>query len=776
MKRAPLFAGLAVFLLALGLRLAYVEEQERVLQLDVSRLTQTDNHVFAAWARTIAAGDLLCREQPHAYHHWTELVAPEGRWLEWYGGETTFHQAPLYAYLVAAVLAVAGDEHLYIARAQALLSALTCLLTFLLGLRLVGLRAGILAGLLMVFCGGYVFYDAFILRDGPMAFFVILTALCVEAAARRDRPAAWFLAGASLGLFTLAKETGPALLVITLLGIAWAHRRRPGSAIVRGAALALGFALLLAPAVWRNHEVGAPLTKLSTRGPEVLVAGNARGQDGVGWDPPVSTLRRILAESNFSMARAFLLTLETHRADPLAYLALLGAKTTALFNSYEIPNNVNYYLNRAHLQSLRFGVVGWGLLTPAALLGLLLGLRRWRKLLVPYLLFGAVVASIVLLYVLARFRLQLLPLMAFFAAVGIDGCLTAWQERRRGTVGMCLVVFGLGAWWAAPSGNEHKLYTDENKNMSVMFLLAKMGHFDRAMHFYEAQMAQIGPDDEMASDPRLISIARAFESFRRLDAYPEGSAERHLLLGQAFSDMVPATKRAELVEFRTLAHDHFRAALELAPDLRGAHYGLARLEAIVATHPTRGGSVGDLGPAIVLLREELERHPDHGESHRDLGLLYRGGERSPERWPIALQHLMTAEVLGVVNGELAAAVAVISAAEDMRELPPVRVSGRAVPVFDMERARDAAQRALALSPDHPRVLFDVADVLYIDDRIDEAVELLERLAEIQPWRPDIPNRIRSFRRYQERHLDVAPADEAPPESVEPTETVDGEFP
>jgi hypothetical protein len=97
------FAPIVVFLVALVLRVAYVDQSARQIGLDSDRLTQLDTYVFSQWARVIADGDILCWKQPHAYHLWTEDVAPESKWLEWYGGERTYHQAPLYAYVVATV-------------------------------------------------------------------------------------------------------------------------------------------------------------------------------------------------------------------------------------------------------------------------------------------------------------------------------------------------------------------------------------------------------------------------------------------------------------------------------------------------------------------------------------------------------------------------------------------------------------------------------------------------------------------------------------------------
>src|SRR5690606_386209 len=119
----------------------------------------------------------------------------------------------------------------------------------------------------------------------------------------------------------------------------------------------------------------------------------------------------------FSLPGTVVKSVATHRSRPTGYVELLWNKTCAFFAGEEIPNNVNFEQFRAHLSTLRLGFVTVTFLGPACLLGLLLGLRRRERLAAPYLLFLALTASVVALYVLGRFRLQVLPLMALFSAV-----------------------------------------------------------------------------------------------------------------------------------------------------------------------------------------------------------------------------------------------------------------------------------------------------------------------------------------------------------------------
>jgi 4-amino-4-deoxy-L-arabinose transferase-like glycosyltransferase len=740
-------AALAVFVVALVLRLSYVHQSHEVLGLDVSQLTQTDNHVFAEWARLIAAGDILCREQPHAYHQWTREVAPESRWLEWYGGEATYHQTPLYPYFVASIFSLLGDDRLMVGYVQALLGAFTCLLTFFLASRVLSLRAGVIAGLLLAFMSNHYFYDAFILRDGPMACLVVLTTLALDVAVERGRALDWLLAGASLGLFTLAKETGLPLLLLTLgcLVIAW--RRRPAYLLRTCGLLLAGWIAVASPAYARNVLVEAPTFRLSTRGPEVFIAGNARGQSGVSWSPPIDLMRELLTESNFSLPRAMALTLATHRSDPLNYLALLWNKTSAYLNSYEVPNNVNYYLYRSHLTTLRVGFVSMAFVLPAMLFGLLLGLARCKRLRVVYLMLGAISASVILLYILGRFRVQALPLMAIFAALSVDWALQAWSRRHRTALVLAVVPLVFLGWWTWPEADP---FREDNKNTSIMMQLAKVGNFERAMHFHDRLLEVLeqrrGEEHSAELESKLAVIERAFQAFKQGMAAPAESALHHRALAEGYAALVPITKRWDMREFADLAERHFRRALELDDGLVGVRHGLGQLLVAVENHYEHQG-LKNFGEAYGWFTQELEIHPEHGPSYLEVGRIHQAWEDRV----YVVQYFLNAEAYGTFSAETLAAIGRVSVDKLLDKLPPFPVAGVRSLAYDPRRGLRYARRALELAPEDVKVLTFVADTLATLEMYEESLVLVEKLKTLQPWKlAELEIKITAMRTYAAR--------------------------
>ncbi|MBI4879019.1 MAG: glycosyltransferase family 39 protein [Planctomycetes bacterium] len=761
MRKPTFIACAVVFVVALVLRVLYVHEHYSVLQLDISQLKQTDNHTFAEWAKDIAAGDILCRNQVHAFHIWTEKVAPEDLWTEWYGSEKAFHQSPFYPYFIAAVYKLVGCDHERVGYVQALFGALTCVLTLILVKRTVSFRAGVIAGLLLALYAGYYIYDAMVLRDGFMAFVTVVLALALERAVTRGRARDWLLAGAALGFFHVAKETGLALLVLTVLLALWRLRARPAAALRVAALLLVGWFVVLSPAVLRNALLEVPLLQLSTRGPEVFVGGNAMGQDGVSWNPPIDVMREILRKSEFSLLKSVYYTLGTHAAAPLGFIGLLWDKIAAFFNGYEPPNNINFDLHRTHLATLRWGFVSMRFLGAAAILGLLLGLQRRRKLAVPYLLFLVLTASVVALYVVDRFRLQVVPLLALFAALSVDWALAALGRKRWLQLAVAVVPFWILWSWCEDT---QSFYSDSTKNFAVMLKHVKIGNLEQAKRYRDLHLEIIHKYDYHKYDPsvgwKLKDIEDSFAAFEAAEKLPRDGAEWHLQRGRGFMYLNRVTKRQESEEMSDLALEEYRAALEIDPNIRGAQNGMGELmERMDKTYR-----------ALSHYGEELQLHPLEPFALRAAArILY-----DQEKLVPALCYLERLILLGERDPLALARSASILIDPDLPytdvTVPP---DGPTIasynPKVAVERARKAAELALqSAEPDcaalklAARVLYQKAVLHGPLDLIGEGLGLLETVLRIERGEigapreialepdPDIPKLIEAFRKYLER--------------------------
>jgi len=244
-------------------------------------------------------------------------------------------------------------------------------------------------------------------------------------------------------LLGLAVITRPNLLIFLPLLLYWLWRcRRPR---LPSAALLVALLLPILTVTAINRVSGGETVLVATQGGVNFYIGNHSGADGwssslppagVGWtmaDAHLKALRdtgRQLTDAELS-GYYYRQAWREIAADPLRWLKLLAYKTALLCNRVEIGNNrdIDFYMSqRLPLKWLR----NWTLV-PLLVLGLM-GLfrfwrsreprhRLWRWLLLSY---GA---GIVLFFVNARFRLPLLPLLALFAALEVEGNFERRQQR-----------------------------------------------------------------------------------------------------------------------------------------------------------------------------------------------------------------------------------------------------------------------------------------------------------------------------------------------------------
>jgi tetratricopeptide (TPR) repeat protein len=105
--------------------------------------------------------------------------------------------------------------------------------------------------------------------------------------------------------------------------------------------------------------------------------------------------------------------------EPAAFLALFMKKALLFWNGYEIPQAENFYFSQRYSPLLRTPGLVFGVVAPFALLGLIISFKNWRKLYSLYIFIFSYMFSVVVFFVLSRFRIHVLPFLIVFAASGV---------------------------------------------------------------------------------------------------------------------------------------------------------------------------------------------------------------------------------------------------------------------------------------------------------------------------------------------------------------------
>jgi tetratricopeptide (TPR) repeat protein len=617
--RSDPWVGLGlVVLFALILRLLHLWQMQGTL---FESVLLGDSRGYDAWAQQIAAGD----------------------WV----GKDVFYQAPLYPYFLAVTYRLMGHDLLMVRLVQAVLGALSCGLLGYAGTRFFDRRVGIVAGVMLAAYPPAIFFDGLIQKSVLDVFLLCLgLAFCAGLATGRPALLDWAVLGAVMGALSLTREN--ALLLAAVVGI-WAVRRSGARAAL---ALAAGLVVVLAPVAIRNYAVGGEWYLTTSQFGSNLYIGNNPRSDGSymslreGRGSP--EFERIdateLAEASMGrslrpseVSRFWLTqTREYIESQPIDWLRLMLRKSRLLLGRTEIVDTES---QESHAEySLVIGVAShvwhFGVLLPLAIFGMFLAAAERDKLWPLYAMSLTYALSVVLFFVVARYRLPLVPLLIPFAAGAVERlwrlCFAsgAKQVSIRMVPALAATTFvAVLAAWPAYSAAEQKAITEANLGVA----LQESGQLTEAIEHYQRALA-LRP----GYTPALSNLGTALRAAGRVDEAVAlyglalerdgDKATTHLNLGNAFmsqgrvSEAIASFRRA--VSIDPTAHAREALAFALYDD------GVTALER------------GELDRASERFREAIHLKAGYADAHNNLGIALASQGRLKEaiaEWEEALR-------------------------------------------------------------------------------------------------------------------------------------------
>ena len=530
---------------------------------------ESDMAASWAWSGRIISGDILGRDTPHQYTSWMREWAPLETWERWWGGHTVFHQAPLYAYALAAMRLVAGDGFWGIGLCQAMLGVANVALVYLLAARLFGGAVPVIAALGAALYGPFLLHETLVLRD-TLGVTLSLLLLWWLAGCDDARALPWLVAGWLFALALLAREATLVFGPFVALWIARRFGKHPRALTTVALAFVAGVSLGLAPLVARNVVVGAPPLSLSTRGIEAFVYGNAADSAVIGLTLPAAS-RSILEQADGRLGTAIRLTLATYQGDWLRLVGNELFKLRAIFARYEPMDNVNWYYFADRSPLLRFSLHFESVLA-LGLVGLWLDRQRAvRHRLLRYFLLASVGA---LMYstIVGRYRLPAVAVLLLYAGVTVEWTareVAAGRWRRAAIAGLAAVGVAAASAHLLPSAERRQRYRADE------FLLAAEVHYrhgraERALEELRAGLdtAYGGPDQQTLPGgyPNLaVTFTRlahelgrdadAAAALERVAASHPADGELERIIGFVYRDGLGRTEEAEkhFTRARTLA-------------------------------------------------------------------------------------------------------------------------------------------------------------------------------------------------------------------------------
>ena len=375
------------------------------------------------------------------------------------GGRPTapFTMSPLYSYLVAAVGSGrhldehglrAGPPPRGIRLVQALLWVGTAGLLLLAGRRLLGRRWGLLPPLLWVGYAPAAILAGQVLLEVPLTF--LATAVLVLAGGGTGRASTGRALGVGLmiGAAGLLRGTSLALLPVAVLALAWRSGRRDPRAV---GVTVLGALLLLGPFSLLNTRLAGGMAPPSLNAGVNLYIGNGDGANGffrafrgfdVERDPSGAAYLTVElgrpVEGALAADRAWRAAAAADAsASPARTLRLWLRKVWLHGVGVEIPQISSFDSWRRHVPVLGALMVPYALLAAGGLAGFWMTRRR-RDLTVWWLSGALLVAAQSAFFVVTRYRLVLVPLLAL--GVGLAARELASRRGRSLATGLLAVT------------------------------------------------------------------------------------------------------------------------------------------------------------------------------------------------------------------------------------------------------------------------------------------------------------------------------------------------
>jgi len=592
--------GIAVF--ALGVRAIHLWALRDSPLIDV---LIGDALAYTTWAREIAAGDWLGRE--------------------------VFYQAPLYPYFLAVVHTAVGDGALAVRAVQITLGAVSCGLLAAAGWGFFGRRAGVAAGLLLAVYMPAIFADSTIQKSvldllGMSALLWILSGV-----AEQPRPGRCVALGAVLAALVLSRENALVFAAVLAPWLLWRARSSGSRRFAPALLFLLGMTAVLGPVGLRNAYVGGGFHLTTSQlGPNFYI-GNNPAADGT-YGPlragrgdakyeredakaiAEASLGRALSPaevSRFFLDRAF----DYIASRPADWLRLLGRKTALAFNAVELVDTEDPYTYAESSPVLRLtGVVfHFGVLAPIALFGVFCTWRDRSRLLPLYAMFVVFTASLIVFYVVGRYRLPLAPILILFAAAGVVDaprfCRSEPSLRVAAAAATGVVAAVFCNW---PFADVATMRSVTHYNLGNE--LAARERTDDAIEQYRTAIRLFG-GNALATHNLGVMLARQGDL-----AGARAQFERALVLRPGYSDAhINLARMLQETGFPEEAIGHFEAGLRSVPPMPGVWFELGRAYA----------DAGRPGSARACFEAVLRLDPTHEEARRALAASPEGSAPEP---------------------------------------------------------------------------------------------------------------------------------------------------
>ncbi|MBP5638112.1 MAG: glycosyltransferase family 39 protein [Victivallales bacterium] len=345
---------------------------------------------------------------------------------------------PFYYTVVLPLVVPDSGSKFWLLALQTIIGAGTVYLCGLCAAIVFGRVYGWVAAALLALARFHVFYTPFALYEVLQSFWIALLCYLTLRAWQHNRLRQWLMSAVVLACAILTR--GNALLFLPVVLAVFIIRNRKEKCLkmlgICAAIIAISYLPQL-PFAIRNYHYAGRWTGASTAAGKVLILGNSPEAPAAGLAYPL-TYSIWTSQSDSGQRSALSNIMQWALNSPLAFIELKFRTLLHFWDSDEIPNNVNIQAHGypySRLLSMPF-FLDFALFASLGLAGLLLIMRRrshgGQRLIASFVIMFML--ATIAFYMLARFRIAIIPLLCVLAAGTIRNLATIRKMPRRQAV------------------------------------------------------------------------------------------------------------------------------------------------------------------------------------------------------------------------------------------------------------------------------------------------------------------------------------------------------
>jgi len=443
------------------------------------------------------------------YFDWASEIVASGNWV----GSEVYFMSPVYPYFLAVATAISSESITLVRIIQVIASSLNIWVIYLIARNLFSTKAGYAASILAAVYSIFIFYSGAILSETLQTFIVSMLVLLLvnvsmfeekdELEKTKDR---WLWIGLLLGFSSLFRAN---ILLFFLGAVVWLffHYRKDEKlkTILKPALiyLFLGTALPVFVVTVRNYVVSGEFVLLTSNGGINFYIGNNDDALGVfktpeGFDFFSDMSGKNYAEkltgteltaseaSSFWYRKGF-----NYISEKPAGAAILTLKKLLLFfDNSENPQSTIMDLDffaRNYSKLLSLPLPGFYLIFLLSIAGFILTWKNRNRLKLIYFLICLYILSVVIFFIIGRFRVAIAPVFIVFAGAALVEMYNLLRAKKFKPIFISagvVILFVLVESFASPKFN----YSDYDAYINLGNTAFENKEYDKALTYYRKSL------------------------------------------------------------------------------------------------------------------------------------------------------------------------------------------------------------------------------------------------------------------------------------------------